>query len=95
MHFSDYIEQLTYLLFLKMADERTQAPYNQIGIVAVLMQQPADFEPMFSEREVDGRGMNCPILPIRNGSSNRSLPACVPCTPIGGSGKKFKKCCLH
>lgn len=23
MHFSDYVEQLTYLLFLKMADERT------------------------------------------------------------------------
>ncbi len=27
MHFSDYVEQLTYLLFLKMANERTQAPY--------------------------------------------------------------------
>ncbi len=25
MHFSDYVEQLTYLLFLKMANERTQA----------------------------------------------------------------------
>jgi hypothetical protein len=23
----DYVEQLTYLLFLKMADERTKAPY--------------------------------------------------------------------
>ena len=33
MHFSDYVEQLTYLLFLKMADERTQAPYNQPSIV--------------------------------------------------------------
>lgn len=33
MHFSDYVEQLTYLLFLKMADERTQAPYNQTSIV--------------------------------------------------------------
>ena len=29
MHYSDYVEQLTYLLFLKMADERTEAPYNQ------------------------------------------------------------------
>ena len=27
------IEQLTYLLFLKMADERTQAPYHQPSIV--------------------------------------------------------------
>lgn len=33
MHFSDYVEQLTYLLFLKMSHERTQAPYNQKSIV--------------------------------------------------------------
>jgi hypothetical protein len=26
----DNVEQLTYLLFLKMADERSQPPYNQI-----------------------------------------------------------------
>ena len=29
MSYGDYVEQLTYLLFLKMADERTQPPYNQ------------------------------------------------------------------
>ena len=29
MSYGDYVEQLTYLLFLKMADERTNAPYNQ------------------------------------------------------------------
>jgi len=29
MSYGDYVEQLTYLLFLKMADERTSAPYNQ------------------------------------------------------------------
>jgi type I restriction enzyme M protein len=28
MSYGDYVEQLTYLLFLKMAFERTQAPYN-------------------------------------------------------------------
>jgi type I restriction enzyme M protein len=28
-----YVEQLTYLLFLKMADERSQPPYNQPSIV--------------------------------------------------------------
>jgi type I restriction enzyme M protein len=27
--YGDYVEQLTYLLFLKMADEQTQAPYNK------------------------------------------------------------------
>ena len=29
MSYGDYVEQLTYLLFLKMADERTRTPYNQ------------------------------------------------------------------
>ena len=33
MSYGDYVEQLTYLLFLKMAHERTQAPYNQASIV--------------------------------------------------------------
>jgi type I restriction enzyme M protein len=29
MSYGDYVEQLTFLLFLKMADEHTKAPYNQ------------------------------------------------------------------
>ena len=29
LSYGDYVEQLTYLLFLKMADERTQPPYNE------------------------------------------------------------------
>ncbi len=29
MSYGDYVEQLTYLLFLKMADERTRSPHNQ------------------------------------------------------------------
>jgi type I restriction enzyme M protein len=29
LSYGDYVEQLTYLLFLKMAHERTQPPYNQ------------------------------------------------------------------
>ena len=33
MSYGDYVEQLTYLLFLKMADERTKAPYDQPSIV--------------------------------------------------------------
>ena len=33
MSYGDYVEQLTYLLFLKMADERTKAPYNQPSAV--------------------------------------------------------------
>ena len=33
MSYGDYVEQLTYLLFLKMADERTKPPHNQKGVV--------------------------------------------------------------
>jgi len=33
MSYGDYVEQLTYLLFLKMADERTKAPYKQESII--------------------------------------------------------------
>jgi type I restriction enzyme M protein len=33
MSYGDYVEQLTYLLFLKMADERTKPPYSQPSIV--------------------------------------------------------------
>jgi type I restriction enzyme M protein len=29
--YGDYVEQLTYLLFLKMADEQTKPPFNNPG----------------------------------------------------------------
>src|SRR3954454_25298749 len=37
LSYGDYVEQLTFLLFLKMAHERTQAPWNQPSAV------PAEF----------------------------------------------------
>jgi type I restriction enzyme M protein len=33
LSYGDYIEQLTYLLFLKMADEQTKAPFNRPAII--------------------------------------------------------------
>jgi len=33
LSYGDYLEQLTYLLFLKMAHERTQPPWNQPSVV--------------------------------------------------------------
>jgi type I restriction enzyme M protein len=38
MSYGDYLEQLTYLLFLKMADERTQPPYDEPSRI------PADYD---------------------------------------------------
>jgi len=40
MSYGDYVEQLTYLLFLKMADERSQPPYNQTSIVPAVYAWP-------------------------------------------------------
>ena len=48
MSYGDYVEQLTYLLFLKMADERTKTPYNQPSVV------PAKYNwPPLSKKEGD------------------------------------------
>ena len=49
MSYGDYVEQLTYLLFLKMADERSKPPYNQPSIV------PAGYSwPELLKRDGDG-----------------------------------------
>jgi hypothetical protein len=34
MSYGDHVEQLTYLLFLKMADERGRPPHNQPSPIA-------------------------------------------------------------
>lgn len=41
MSYGDYVEQLTYLLFLKMADERTRPPFDRPGIVPKKYAWPA------------------------------------------------------
>jgi type I restriction enzyme M protein len=41
MGYGDYVEQLTYLLFLKMADERSAPPYNQPSIVPAAYAWPS------------------------------------------------------
>lgn len=41
MSYGDYVEQLTYLLFLKMADERTRPPYGQASVVPAEYAWPA------------------------------------------------------
>jgi type I restriction enzyme M protein len=41
MSYGDYVEQLTYLLFLKMADERTKPPHNQQSIVPINSDWPS------------------------------------------------------
>jgi type I restriction enzyme M protein len=41
MSYGDYVEQLTYLLFLKMADERSRPPYNQPSPIPAAYAWPA------------------------------------------------------
>lgn len=33
LSYGDYVEQLTYLLFLKMADEQTRPPFSRKAII--------------------------------------------------------------
>ena len=41
MSYGDYVEQLTYLLFLKMADERSRPPYRQPSPIPAAYAWPA------------------------------------------------------
>ncbi|MCA3228333.1 MAG: type I restriction-modification system subunit M N-terminal domain-containing protein [Burkholderiales bacterium] len=41
MSYGDYVEQLTYLLFFKMADERSRPPYNQPSPIPAAYAWPA------------------------------------------------------
>ena len=41
LSYGDYVEQLTYLLFLKMAHERTQAPWNHVSVIPKGFDWPA------------------------------------------------------
>ena len=44
LSYGDYLEQLTYLLFLKMAHERTEPPFNQPSIIPAENDWPSLFE---------------------------------------------------
>ena len=57
MSYGDYVEQLTYLLFLKMADERTKPPYNQKSLI------PAGYDwPSLLKRDGDELVRSLPAI---------------------------------
>jgi len=41
MSYGDYVEQLTYLLFLKMADECSRPPYKQPSMIPAKFAWPS------------------------------------------------------
>lgn len=41
LSYGDYVEQLTFLLFLKMADKKTKAPFFQKPVIAAQWGSPA------------------------------------------------------
>jgi type I restriction enzyme M protein len=55
LSYGDYVEQLTYLLFLKMAHERTQAPWNEKSIIPKGYDWPALLAKEGDELEVQYR----------------------------------------
>jgi len=61
LSYGDYVEQLTFLLFLKMADEQTQPPYSrppivppELGWPSLLAKDGDELEA--GQRAVRGRG---------------------------------------
>ena len=54
MSYGDYVEQLTYLLFLKMADERSRPPHNQLSRIARRLRLA----------RAAGQGLRCAVRPL-------------------------------
>ena len=59
LSYGDYVEQLTYLLFLKMADEQTRPPFNRERIVP----EGLDWPSLLSN---DGEALEAHYLRILN-----------------------------
>ena len=85
--YGDYVEQLTYLLFLEIADERTQAPHHQASIVpqqcgwASLIKKDGD--KLFDQFP----GSRCPALARK--PSPRLLPRAFGGTEVHGTSFVF------
>ncbi len=41
LSYGDYVEQLTYLLFLKMADEQTRPPFSRAAFIPAGLDWPS------------------------------------------------------
>jgi hypothetical protein len=72
--YGDYLEQLTYLIFLKMADEYAKPPYNRdVGVPArfgwtVLRPlKGAELEGAHGDRASIGEPIGVPFLPVPYG----------------------------
>ena len=71
--YGDYVEQLTYLLFLKMADEQTKPPFNKPSTIP----QGLDWQSLTAK---DGTELEITISPFigiirqREGHVRRHLP---------------------
>ncbi len=48
--YGDYVEQLTYLLFLKMADEQTKPPFNKSSIIPEELDWPTLLPPTIGDK---------------------------------------------
>ena len=55
LSYGDYVEQLTYLLFLKMADEQSGPPFSQAPILQQQLIEPVQSVPADVEIAAVGR----------------------------------------
>jgi len=81
MSYGDYVEQLTYLPFLKMADERSRPPYKQASLIPEPYAWPAllkrDGDDLFDHYrhtlEKLGAGKGTPRRALRGGARQFAL----------------------
>jgi type I restriction enzyme M protein len=85
MSYGDYVEQLTYLLFLKMADERSRPPYNQPSLIPAKFAWPSllarDGDELFDHYrhaldELARRKARSRSSSTRRRTSSRTRPSC-------------------
>ena len=77
--YGDYIEQLTYLLFLKMADEKgVSIPLDIVGFNYNTQKWPAAFHKKYPKRPIYGSETSSARAAIR---ASRTTCAPTPTTP--------------
>lgn len=74
MSYGDYVEQLTYLPFLKMANERTRVPYHQRSLMPEKCSWPRALTRTLSRRERENFMMATAFVHQRVAAGGHNVP---------------------
>ena len=85
MNYGDYVVQLTYLLFLKMADKRSLSPYSQASLIPAPYAGPSllarDGDELFDHyrhalEALGNEKGTLGLISVRRRTSSRTRPSC-------------------